>query len=88
MQIVSSPHSEIPLTSLPRGKSGVIARFESTELEIALLRMGVGRGNLVQLCDMAPLGDPISLRANGTKIAIRKKDAALIWIFQPQSLPA
>jgi Fe2+ transport system protein FeoA len=84
MQIVSSESKEIPLITLRSGEYGFIARFGVPELELAMLKIGVGCGNKVEICQSAPLGDPIAFRVNGTKIAIRKKDAALIWIFQPQ----
>ncbi|RMG22646.1 MAG: ferrous iron transport protein A [Bacteroidetes bacterium] len=76
----------IRLSNMVLGKSGRIIQVDSQEMEQALLSMGVVSGDFISLSDKAPLGDPIAIAVNGTKISIRKKDAASIWI-QPQEEP-
>lgn len=68
------------LSDLTPGDMGEIMDIQSKELALALLRMGVSKGDRVTLTDIAPLGDPVAIKVNGTKLSLRKKDAASIWI--------
>lgn len=49
-------------------------------LQLALLNVGVRIGDTVQLSNTAPLGDPLAITVNGTKVAVRKRDAACIQV--------
>jgi ferrous iron transport protein A len=73
----------VPLTDLQVGEHGRIDHFTSAALEVAFLKLGIVKGNAFVLSDIAPLGDPIALSINGTKVALRKKDAGNIWIMRP-----
>ncbi|WNJ17086.1 FeoA family protein [Pontibacter sp. G13] len=72
--------TEIPLSQLAIGQKGQIARILHAELEAAFLRMGLTQGDQLTLSAIAPLGDPIAIRVNRTKVSLRKKDAQHIWI--------
>ena len=62
------------------GECAPILKIDGKELEIALLKMGVKIGDRISFMGKAPLGDPIAIGVHGTKISLRKKDAAAVWI--------
>ena len=62
------------------GDCGQILKIDGKELEIALLKMGVKIGDCISYMGKAPLGDPVAIGVHGTKISLRKKDAAAVWI--------
>ena len=70
----------VALNTLVPGERAKIILISSPPLCLALSKMGISKGNIIQLTEVAPLGDPIAIQANGTKISLRKKDASNIWI--------
>ncbi len=68
------------LSSLKIGEKGEIVSIEGEDLKLALLQMGIGEGDLCTFTGVAPFRDPISIMVNRTKVTIRKRDAARIWI--------
>ena len=68
------------LSQLEKGAQAVIVSVDSQELEVALMKYGVVRGDLFTLSDQAPFGGPFALEIDGNKVAIRKSDAALIQV--------
>lgn len=58
----------------------MIEAIESAEMQVALMQLGVREGDTCTVSDIAPLGDPIAIRINGTKISIRKQDAKSIIV--------
>ncbi len=71
-----------PLDRVSKGEKGRITEIHSQQLSLTLLKMGIVKGDQIQVTDVAPLGDPIAFKVNGTKISLRKKDASNIWISQ------
>lgn len=71
---------EKPLCELARGEQGRIIRIEDKGLKLALLRMGICEGDLCMFTGSAPMKGPISMLVGHTKISIRKRDAARVWI--------
>ena len=69
------------LDQLPVGGSGVIGAVggEGT-LRLRLLDMGLVPRTRVQVCKVAPMGDPIQLRVRGYELTLRKEDAACITL--------
>lgn len=67
--------SAITLASLSLGESGILQYTANHNLQMALLNLGVKQGAKLTIANIAPLGDPIAVAVNGTKIAIRKADA-------------
>lgn len=63
------------LSELKSGDRGVILSFENTELEIKLMEMGCIPGEEVVVEQIAPLGDPISIRIAGYALSLRKNEA-------------
>ncbi len=70
----------IQLSQMRQGESGKIVKIGSSGMEVALLNFGIAIGDTCTLSDIAPLGDPIAIAINGTKISMRKKDAANVWV--------
>jgi len=70
------------LDRVSKGETGRIMEIRSEQLALTLLKMGIVKGDQIQITDVAPLGDPIAFKVNGTKISLRKKDASNIWISQ------
>lgn len=69
-----------PLSDLNYGEKGAIERIESKDLELALLKYGVGMGNSLIMSYKAPFGGPISICVNDMKLFIRKQDAVKVWV--------
>ncbi len=68
------------LSSLSLGQRCAIEYINGHELQLAMLKLGVSTGSIAVLCNIAPLGDPIAIAINGTKIAIGKEAAAQIIV--------
>lgn len=45
-----------------------------------LLDLGITPGEEVVVTHTSPLGDPIVIRIRGTSLALRKREAAWIWV--------
>ena len=68
------------LSELKSGEKGTILRFESSELELKLMEMGCLPGEQVMVEQIAPLGDPISIRISGYSLSLRKNEANQIIV--------
>jgi len=68
------------LSELKSGEKGTIISFESTELELKLMEMGCLPGEEVIVEQIAPLGDPISIRIAGYSLSLRKNEARQIIV--------
>ena len=65
------------LADLPVGASAVLGRtlvLDGTALR--LLEMGMTEGVVVTLTRRAPFGDPLEIELRGTRLCLRKDDAA------------
>lgn len=45
-----------------------------------IMDMGITRGCEVNICNIAPLGDPIVINVRGYELSLRKSDAEMIVI--------
>ena len=54
--------------------------FESSELELKLMEMGCLPGEEIVVEQIAPLGDPISVRIAGYSLSLRKNEARQILV--------
>ncbi|MEM7368497.1 MAG: FeoA family protein [Bacteroidota bacterium] len=79
-----SHQSPFPLSETTPGDIGRISKIDNTELEVALLKMGISTGDICRVSGIAPLGDPIALLVGRTKVSLRKQDAKHIWILPQQ----
>jgi Fe2+ transport system protein FeoA len=63
---------------------GARARVESIAGEPALLQrlseFGLFEGEEIEFLGFAPLGDPLELRVNGTRLSLRNQDAASVTV--------
>jgi ferrous iron transport protein A len=63
------------LSELKQGERGRIRSFQSNELELKLMEMGCLPGEEVIVEQIAPLGDPISIKIAGYCLSLRKNEA-------------
>lgn len=68
------------LSQLKTGERGQIKGFDSSELELKLMEMGCLPGEMVVVEQVAPLGDPISIRIAGYSLSLRKNEANQILL--------
>ncbi|MEM7510179.1 MAG: FeoA family protein [Bacteroidota bacterium] len=75
---IQNSAKEVALSEFSVGDEGVIGDITSQELALGLLKMGIQKGDRCKLANIAPLGNPLAILVNGTKISIRNEDAARI----------
>ncbi len=65
------------LHNLARGERGIVHSVSSSNktLRSKLLTMGIVEGTLIEVFAVAPLGDPIEVKAMGYKLSLRKSEA-------------
>jgi ferrous iron transport protein A len=68
------------LSDLKTGERATIKEFESSELELKLMEMGCLPGEEIIVEQIAPLGDPISVRISGYSLSLRKIEANQIIV--------
>lgn len=66
------------LAGLKKGQKAIITDFNIDAIPLKLLEMGCLPGNVVQLLQVAPMGDPIYINVNDSHVAIRMETAAEI----------
>jgi ferrous iron transport protein A len=67
---------------LKKGQTAEIADINIDEIPLKLIEMGCLPGNVIELIQIAPMGDPLFFNVNDSKVAIRKKTASAIYISQ------
>lgn len=71
------------VATMKPGHKGVIVRLGSHGgLARRLADMGMGRGVLVEVESVAPMGDPIRIRIRGYRLALRKSEAQSIVVIE------
>lgn len=68
------------ISSLKKGEKGIIKEFDVEAIPLKLLEMGCLPGNVVELLQIAPFGDPLYLNINGCHLAIRLETAREIEV--------
>jgi ferrous iron transport protein A len=63
------------LSQLKQGQRAQIEGFASSDLELKLMEMGCIPGEEVVVEQVAPLGDPISIRVAGYSLSLRLSEA-------------
>ena len=71
---------ETTLDQLQKNQKATIITFDDAVIPLKLIEMGCIQGNEVTLLEIAPLGDPLFLSINDTKLAIRKDMAKNITV--------
>jgi len=70
------------LSELKAGERAIIKEFESSDLELKLMEMGCLPGEEIVVEQIAPLGDPISIRIAGYSLSLRKNEANQILVHR------
>ena len=68
------------IASLKKGDKAIIKEFDVEAIPLKLLEMGCLPGNIVELLQIAPFGDPLYLNINGSHLAIRMETAREIEV--------
>lgn len=68
------------LNILKKGEKAIITDFDVDAVPLKLLEMGCLPGNVVELLQIAPFGDPLYLNINGSYVAIRVETAKEIEV--------
>ena len=68
------------LNILKKGEKAIIKEFDVDAVPLKLLEMGCLPGNVVELLQIAPFGDPLYLNINGSHVAIRGETAKEIKV--------
>ena len=68
------------LNILKKGEKAIIKNFDVDAVPLKLLEMGCLPGNVVELLQIAPFGDPLYLNINGSHVAIRVETAKEIEV--------
>ena len=63
------------LSDLKPGEKAIIKTFTSSDLGLKLMEMGCIPGETVVIEQVAPLGDPISIRIAGYSLSLRLNEA-------------
>lgn len=70
----------IRLSELKPGQHGIIKEFTSNELDLKLMEMGCVPGEIIQMEQVAPLGDPVSVSIAGYHLSLRLNEAEQILV--------
>jgi ferrous iron transport protein A len=65
----------IKLSQLKPGQKAIIKAFDNQEIHLKLMEMGCLPGEKISIEQMAPLGDPISVRIAGYILSLRLNEA-------------
>lgn len=68
------------IATLKKGEKAIIKDFDVDAVPLKLLEMGCLPGNVVELLQIAPFGDPLYLNINGSHVAIRVETAKEIEV--------
>lgn len=68
------------IANLKKGEKAIIKNFDVEAIPLKLLEMGCLPGNIVELLQIAPFGDPLYLNINGSHLAIRIETAREIEV--------
>ena len=79
LELVNTAARQLSTTALNRQVR--ITRLDGPKLDCArLLDLGFTPGEVVAVTHHAPLGDPLVVRVRGALLALRKREAAWIWV--------
>jgi ferrous iron transport protein A len=68
------------LDQLIKGQSAIIDSFTDLSTSLKLMELGCIPGTEVIMDSVAPLGDPIAIEFSGSKISLRKSEAATVIV--------
>jgi len=68
------------LSELKQGQRAIIKRFTNNETYLKLMEMGCVPGESILLEQIAPFGDPISVKVSGYVLSLRINEAEQIEV--------
>lgn len=68
------------IAHLKKGQRAIIQNFDIDAVPLKLIEMGCLPGNMVQVLQIAPFGDPLFLSVNESHLAIRLETASEIFV--------
>ena len=71
---------KITISNLAIGQKATIKDFDINNIPLKLLEMGCLPGNMVEVIQIAPFGDPLYLNINDSHVAIRLETASIIEV--------
>jgi len=66
------------LSDLRPGQEAIIGEFDNSDILLKLMEMGCLPGERIYLEQVAPLGDPISIKVSGYSLSLRLNEAEQI----------
>lgn len=72
--------SALTLADLALGERAIIDSFTDKEISFKLLEMGCLPGEVVEVRNVAPFGDPIAICVGGYVLGLRKAEAASVIV--------
>ena len=79
-----TPHT---IAELRLGEKAIIDSFTDEEISLKLLEMGCLPGEIIQVKNIAPLGDPIAISVGGYVLGLRKAEASSVIVRRESPLP-
>ena len=70
----------VALYALKKNKLGVVSHFSDERLASRMLSLGVVPGSVIKVFQVAPLGGGMYIQVDNMRIAIRKNEAAKIFV--------
>ena len=70
----------IKLSEIAPGTTVIVKHFENDNIFLKLMEMGCVPGETIIVDQIAPLGDPISIRVAGYQLSLRINEAENIWV--------
>ena len=77
---MKSPQNTVLLNAIKPGYKAVISSFDEDLIPVKMLEMGLLPGNEVLVKRISPLGDPMHIRVSGFDMALRKDEAAFVFV--------
>jgi Fe2+ transport system protein A len=71
----------VKLSEMKPGQEGVIQEFIDQTMVLKLMEMGCVPGETIHFEQVAPLGDPISVRIAGYRLSLRLNEAEHIIVM-------
>lgn len=71
---------KVTISNLAIGQKATIKDFDINNIPLKLLEMGCLPGNMVEIIQIAPFGDPLYLNINDSHVAIRLETASIIEV--------
>jgi ferrous iron transport protein A len=68
------------LSDIEPGKKAIIRSFSGDDLFVKLMEMGCVPGEIIQIENIAPFKDPISVLVSGYRLSLRREEAQNIVV--------